>query len=70
MPDYEAGFPDMMGPAYIAFGPTGGEFSFGCVTGAFAGGGDHDAVQFGVLVTLVQKVTISKPLKGLIKVNI
>jgi len=21
MPDYEAGFPDLMGPAYIAFGP-------------------------------------------------
>jgi len=46
MPDYEAGFPDLMGPAYIAFGSTGGAFSFGCVTGAFAGGSDHDAVQF------------------------
>lgn len=46
MPDYEADFPDMMGPAYILFGPAGGEFAFGCVTGAFAGGGDHAAVEF------------------------
>jgi hypothetical protein len=34
MPDYEADFPDMMGPAYILFDKTGGEFAFGCVTGA------------------------------------
>ena len=46
MPDYDDEFPDMMGPAYILFGPTGGEFAFGCVTGAFAGGGEHDAVAF------------------------
>lgn len=46
MPDYEADFPDMMGPAYILFGPTSGEFAFGCVTGAFAGGAGHDAVEF------------------------
>ena len=46
MPDYDDDFPDMMGPAYILFGPTGGEFAFGCVTGSFAGGGDHDAVEF------------------------
>ena len=46
MPDYEADFPDMMGPAYLIFGPTGGEFAFGCVTGSFAGAGDHDAVEF------------------------
>jgi hypothetical protein len=46
MPDYEADFPDMMGPADILFGPTGGEFAFGCVTGAFGGGADHDAVEF------------------------
>ena len=30
----------------LPFGSTGGAFSFGCVTGAFAGGSDHDAVQF------------------------
>jgi hypothetical protein len=46
MPDYEDDFPDMMEPAYIVFGPERGEFAFGCVTGAFAGGGDHDAVEF------------------------
>jgi hypothetical protein len=46
MPDYDDDFPDMMGPAYILFGPAGGEFAFGCVTGSFAGGGDHDAVEF------------------------
>lgn len=46
IPDYDDDFPDMMGPAYIHFGPTGGEFAFGCVTGSFAGGGDHDAVEF------------------------
>jgi hypothetical protein len=37
MPDYEADFPDMMGPAYIFFGRSGGEFAFGCVTGAIHG---------------------------------
>jgi hypothetical protein len=36
----------MMEPAYILFGPERGEFAFGCVTGAFAGGGDHDALHF------------------------
>ena len=46
MPDYDDDFPDMMGPAYILFGPAGGEFAFGCVTGAFAGGADSDAVEF------------------------
>jgi len=37
MPDYEADFPDMMGPAYILFGKSGGEFAFGCVTGRSTG---------------------------------
>ena len=37
MPDYEPNFPDMMGPAYILFDKTGGEFAFGCVTGAIHG---------------------------------
>jgi hypothetical protein len=30
----------------ILFGETSGEFAFGCVTGAFASDGDHDAVEF------------------------
>jgi hypothetical protein len=46
MPDYTDDYPDMMEPAYILFGPERGEFAFGCVTGAFAGGGDHDALHF------------------------
>jgi hypothetical protein len=46
MPDYEADFPDMMGPAYILFGKSGGEFAFGCVTGAIYGTADGDAVEF------------------------
>ena len=46
MPDYTDDYPDMMEPAYILFEATRGEFAFGCVTGSFAGGGDHDAVQF------------------------
>jgi hypothetical protein len=46
LPGYEADYPDMMGPAYILLKPTGGEFAFGCVTGAFAGGGNHHAAQF------------------------
>jgi hypothetical protein len=46
MPDYEADFPDMMGPAYILFGKSGGEFAFGCVTGAIHGTAKGDAVEF------------------------
>lgn len=46
MPDYVEDYPDMVEPAYILFGPERGEFAFGCVTGSFAGGGDHDAVEF------------------------
>lgn len=46
MPDYDAGFPDMMEPAYILFdGEGGGEFAFGCVTGAIHGAGDTDNVE-------------------------
>lgn len=34
MPDFEAGYPDMMEPAYILFEDIGGgEFAFGCCTG-------------------------------------
>jgi len=44
MPDYEADYPDMMEPAYILFdGLGGGEFAFGCVTGAIYGAGDAEA---------------------------
>jgi hypothetical protein len=46
LPDYEDDYRDIMEPAYILFGPERGEFAFGCVTGAFAGGGHHDAVAF------------------------
>jgi hypothetical protein len=46
LPGYEDDDANLMKPAYILFGQTGGEFAFGCVTGAFAGGGDHDAVAF------------------------
>ncbi len=46
LPDYEADFADMMGPAYILFGPTSGEFAFGCVTGTIHGGAESEAVVF------------------------
>jgi hypothetical protein len=47
MPDYEVGFPDMMEPAYVLFdGRGGGEFAFGCVTGAIHGAGGGNAVEF------------------------
>ena len=46
MPDYEADFPDMMDPAYILFGKSGGKFVFGCVTGAIHGTAKGDAVEF------------------------
>ena len=47
MPDYDADYPDMMGPAYIVFeGDGSGEFAFGCVTGDIWGADDADAVDF------------------------
>jgi hypothetical protein len=47
MPDYPAGYRDMMEPAYILFQDHGrGEFAFGCVTGAIYGSGDTGAVEF------------------------
>lgn len=46
LPDYDADYADLMGPAYIAFDTAGGEFAFGCVTGSFPGGSDDDAVAF------------------------
>jgi hypothetical protein len=47
MPDYTSDFPDMVEKAYILFdGEGGGEFAFGCVTGAINGAGDSDAVEF------------------------
>lgn len=47
MPDYTSDFPDMVEPAYILFdGRGGGEFAFGCVTGAIHGAGDSSAIEF------------------------
>lgn len=47
MPDYTSDFPDMVEPAYILFdGKGGGEFAFGCVTGAIHGAGDGNAIEF------------------------
>jgi len=46
LPDYEDDYADMVEPAYILFEASHGEFAFGCVTGSFAGGGDHNAVEF------------------------
>ena len=40
MPDYTSDYPDTAEPAYILFdGKGGGEFAFGCVTGAIHGAG-------------------------------
>jgi hypothetical protein len=46
MPDYEADYPNMMGVAYIRFGKSGGEFAFGCVSGAIHGTVDGNCVEF------------------------
>ena len=47
MPDYEAGYANMMEPAYILFKARGsGEFAFGCVTGQIFGAGGAGAVEF------------------------
>ncbi len=46
MPEYEEDFPDMMEPAYILFGKSGGEFAFGCVTGAIHTNCDGNSVEF------------------------
>lgn len=46
IPGYESDFADMMGPAYILFSKSGGEFAFGCVTGAIDGIVDGDSVEF------------------------
>lgn len=46
LPGYEADFADMMGPAYILFGPARGEFAFGCVAGAIHGAAGTDTVVF------------------------
>ncbi len=46
LPGYADDYADMVEPAYILFEATGGAFAFGCVTGAFTGGGDHAAVEF------------------------
>ena len=46
LPGYEDDYANMVEPAYILFEAARGEFTFGCVTGSFAGGGDHGAVEF------------------------
>jgi hypothetical protein len=46
MPAYDAGYPDMMEPAYILFDKTGSEFAFGCVTGAIHGSAGGKTVKF------------------------
>ena len=46
LPGYEDDYADVGDPAYILFEVERGEFAFGCVTGAFPGGGEHDAVEF------------------------
>ena len=47
MPDYTSDYPDMVEPAYILFdGKGGGEFAFGCVTGAIHGAGNTNNVEF------------------------
>ena len=45
MPDYDAGFADMMEPAFIVFDGEGGG-AFGCVTGAIHGAGSGRSVEF------------------------
>ena len=46
MPDDNDDYPDTMEPPYILFEPTRGDFAFGCMTNAFAGGADRDDVEF------------------------
>lgn len=46
MPFYDDDFPDMVEKAYILFGKSGGNFVFGCVTGAIHGTVQGDAVEF------------------------
>ena len=47
MPDYTTDYPDMVEPAYIVLdGNGGGEFAFGCVTGAIHGADASDAIEF------------------------
>jgi hypothetical protein len=46
MPDYQVDLPDMMGPAYILFGRSGGEFAFGCIIGTLHGTAKGDAIEF------------------------
>jgi hypothetical protein len=47
MPDYTPDYPDMIEPAYILFdGEGGGEFAFGCVTGAIHGAGNTRNIEF------------------------
>ena len=47
MPDYLPDYSDMVEPAYILFdGKGGGEFAFGCVTGAIHGADGTSHIEF------------------------
>ena len=46
MPGYVDDYPDMVEPAYILFGKSGGEFAFGCVTGTVHEAAEGDAADF------------------------
>jgi hypothetical protein len=46
MPDYVNDYPDMVEPAYIMFNKSGGEFAFGCVTGAIHDIAEGNAIDF------------------------
>jgi len=46
LPGYADDYDDMVEPAYSLFEATGGAFAFECIAAAFAGGGDHAAVEF------------------------
>jgi hypothetical protein len=47
MPGYTRDYPDMVEPAYILLdGKGGGEFAFGCVTGAIYGAGTTSHIEF------------------------
>ena len=47
MPGYTHDYPDMVEPAYILFdGQGGGEFAFGCVTGAIYASASTNRVEF------------------------
>ena len=48
LPGYEDDYADMVEPAYILFEDGRGEFAFGCVTGAFAGGATRGSARAAI----------------------